>query len=53
MTKEDLMRRLAVYDAEIDELKSQMSRLQARLRELKQERRGYLEQLERGDYEPT
>jgi chromosome segregation ATPase len=53
MTKQDIMRKLAVCDAEIEEAKSQMSRLQTRLRELEQERRGYLEQLERGDYEPT
>lgn len=53
MTKDELMRRLAACDAKIEELKSQMSRLQARLRELEQDRRGYLEQLERGDYEPT
>lgn len=47
------MRRLAACDAEIEELKSAIGRLQTRLREMEQDRRGYLERLERGDYEAT
>ena len=51
MTKEELVRKLTAYDTEAEELKSQIRRLQARLKELERERRGDLEQLERGDYE--
>lgn len=53
MTKEELVRRLAAYDAEAEELKSQIHRLQAHLKELERERRAYLEHLERGNYEVT
>lgn len=53
MTKEELVRKLAAYDAEADELKVQIRRFQARLSWLERERRRCLEQLERGDYEVT
>ncbi len=51
MTKGELVRKLAAYDAEAEALKSQIRKLQARLRELEVDRRRHLEQLERGDYE--
>ena len=51
MTKEELVRKLAACDAEVEELKSQIRRLQARLEELARDRREHLEQLERGDFE--
>ncbi len=50
MTKEELVRKLAAYDAEAEARKSQIRQLQARLKELELDRRRHLEQLERGDY---
>jgi chromosome segregation ATPase len=46
-----ILRGIAQRDAEIDELKSEIRRFQARLRELERERSALLQQLERGDYE--
>lgn len=50
MTKEELVRKLAASDAEAEELKAQIRRLQARLSEIERDRRRSLEQLERGDF---
>lgn len=48
MTKEELVRKLAACDAEVEELKSRIRRLRARLEELERDRRRHLGQLERG-----
>jgi len=39
MTKEELVRKLAACDAAVEELKSQIRRLQARLEEVERDRR--------------